>query len=64
MAKNNSSKKSDTESTKSLAEEKPQEQANIQETTPKKSSRGQSKRNTLTPRQEQVLYLIVNELSY
>jgi len=60
MAKNNSNQKSDTESTKSVAEEKPQEQANIQETTnPKKSSRGQSKRNTLTPRQEQVFKLIV-----
>ena len=60
MAKTNSSKKSDTESSKSVAEEKPQEQANIQQTiNPKETSRGKSKRNTLTPRQEQVFKLIV-----
>ena len=60
MAKTNSKKKSDTESSKSVAEEKPQEQGSTQEvTTSKETSRGKSKRNTLTPRQEDVFKLIV-----
>jgi DNA-binding NarL/FixJ family response regulator len=60
MAKSNSNKKSDTKSSKLIAEEKPQEQVTDQEsTTTKKSPRGKSKRNTLTPRQEDVFKLIV-----
>lgn len=63
MAKTNSKKKSDTESSKSVAEEKPQEQGNIQKTiNPKESSRGQSKRNTLTPLQQNKVALYKRKL--
>ena len=60
MTKTNSKKQNDTESSKPVVEEKPQEQEPTQEaTTLKETSRGKSKRNTLTPRQEQVFKLIV-----
>lgn len=60
MAKSNSSKKNDTKSSKPVVEEKPQEQANTQETTgAKQHLRGRSKRNQLTPRQQEILKLLV-----
>jgi len=60
MAKTNSSKKNDTKSSEPIVEEKPQEQAKAQEPAiPKESSRGKSKRNKITPRQEEVLKLLV-----
>jgi DNA-binding NarL/FixJ family response regulator len=63
MPKSNSSKKNDTKSSKPVVEEKLQEQVTIEKITPKRSPRGHSKRNKLTPRQEQVLKLLVEGMS-
>lgn len=54
MAKTNSSKKNDTLSSKAVEQEKPQEPATLKE-----SSRGKSKRNKLTQRQQDVFKMIV-----